>query len=646
MVPLQSLVLGFLIVTLMSFNVDPELIPDVTRGSVRNETAEDQGCIASCRSTDRRIECTDCIPKNVTSAVNEIVLLKFRESRFVSKMFCGVYWPSVVNLTIVKADEGNCYLSNFSIQNFTFDCLSRIETLKLGLSQLVSLSHNAFYGLNSVRTLDLTDCVCLEIPGLTPGLTLETNVPLLQAIILSNVGSAYDGIQLSQEFLNMLAIKKVSTFDISSSNIRFANPQVNIDGICKCVRKINLANSRLFDLDFELPETCDSLREIDISGVTFTSTPIFKGNITLPPGVYPFFGQDWAKVFRSISILYANAIISTEHYIHLKNVTFSMLTNNSITELHLSGYNVPMCEMKFKIEPNYLTYYDLSKNEIESLSHDSLSYLEHLEIIDLSNNRLAVSKQSEFTFSNLFRNNSKLEIANLAHNRLIYLPSSVFELNTELKRIDLSNNKVTQIPFVIANLNKLELLDLRENSVEYLNEWSRHQVDMLYKNKQNKTFKKESKPFKIDLRNNKFSCKCNSLDFLKWFVHSPVFAGTRDLYLCALDDKSIPMNTAAIEAAQNECDKPGRRLRNLLLTVLAPCVTTVIFIFVVIISFKRYKRHKIHRRLQQHIDQIHEDDLGYRFPVFLSYASEDSEFVELNILQPLEVSICVKLSAS
>ena len=643
MTPLQSLVFpifGVLIVTIMPFNVDPKLIPDVTASSVGNETTVDQRCMESCIFTDRRMECTDCIPINVTSAVNEIVLLEFRESRFVPRMFCGVSWPRVVNLTIVNTVKIRCYLRNFEIQNFTFDCLSGIETLKLGLSQLISFSHDALYGFDNVKTLDLTDCVCLAIPGLKPGLSLETNVPMLQAIILSNVGSALDGIQFSQDFVNVLAHKNISNLDISSSYIRFANTTINVDGICKCLRKLNLANSRLLFLDFGQPETCDSLREIDVSGITLTSTPILKGNITLPPGVYSFSDRDWDKAFRTISILYANSIISTDHYIHLNNVTFSLLTNNSITEIHLSGYNVPVCEMKLEIDPNHVTYYDLSKNNIERLSPYSLVYLEHLKIIDLSKNRLAVSKQSEVTFSYLFRNNSKLEIANLAHNRLTYLPSNVFALNTVLKRIDLSNNKVTQISFEIAHLHKLELLDLRENSVEYLNEWSRNQIDMLYKHKKYKQIKIDSQSFKLDLRNNIFSCECHSLDFLKWFVQSPVFEETKYLYYCEIDDKRIPMNTDAIKAAQYNCDMPKRKLRNLLLSVLLPCVSTGILAFWVIVSFRRYKRQKLLRRLREQIYLIHEQQIEHRFPVFLSYASEDSEFVEPNILQPLEVSIC------
>ena len=57
-----------------------------------------------------------------------------------------------------------------------------------------------------------------------------------------------------------------------------------------------------------------------------------------------------------------------------------------------------------------------------------------------------------------------------------------------------------------------------------------------------------------------------------------------------------------------------------------------------IILFKKYRKFKNLQNLRENIAQINRDTYGYRFPVFLSYASDDSEFVELNILQPLKVS--------
>ena len=128
----------------------------------------------------------------------------------------------------------------------------------------------------------------------------------------------------------------------------------------------------------------------------------------------------------------------------------------------------------------------------------------------------------------------------------------------------------------------------------------------------------------MDIRDNLFSCKCRSMDSIKWFVNSQVFNDSRDLYYCKVDDKIMHMDKGAIEAAQYDCGKSMRKIQRLLLIVLLPSVSTGILVTLAIITFKRYK---LYRRLRDHIDLIHEDQLQHRFPVFLSYASEDSEFV-------------------
>ena len=345
------------------------------------------------------------------------------------------------------------------------------------------------------------------------------------------------------------------------------------------------------------------------------------------------------KTLSNVSVLYMNNIISTDHFIYLNNVTLDLQLENALTEVHFSGYNAPVFEAKVVLASNLLEYLDLSNNRIEHLSPDSFSYLKNLKIMDLSKNKLSVPKHSNQIFSNLFRTNSKMVDITLSNNALTDLPSNVFELNHALKRIDLSVNKFTQITFEISHLYNIEVLDLRGNAIEYLNRFSMHQIDMLYENKQKHRKTTDDKAFSVDLRDNEFSCKCHSMNFIKWFINSPVFGGTRDLYHCKADDSlSIPMDKGAIEAAQNDCDKPEREVRRLLLSVLLPCVSTGFFVSLAIVAIKRYKRHRQYRRLREHIALIHEGDLGYKVPVFLSYASDDGEFVEPNILRPLEVS--------
>ena len=90
---------------------------------------------------------------------------------------------------------------------------------------------------------------------------------------------------------------------------------------------------------------------------------------------------------------------------------------------------------------------------------------------------------------------------------------------------------------------------------------------MLFENQQKNTDKKEYNNiiFIVDLRDNPFSCQCDSLDFLQWFIDSPVFDKTRDQYNCEIDDLSVPMFVEAVEVAQKDCVKLRRLLHPSLL---------------------------------------------------------------------------------
>ena len=238
----------------------------------------------------------------------------------------------------------------------------------------------------------------------------------------------------------------------------------------------------------------------------------------------------------------------------VSNVTFAV--NNTITEIHLSGYNLPIFEVEIMFRQNHLTYLDLSNNRIERIGADTFRSLKYLKKLDLSYNKLGTASNDKLIV--LFRNNMKLVNLALAYNGLTCLPLNVFELNTQLEQLDVRGNKIKQIDFEISNLTSLTNLDLRGNLSEYLDVSSRQQVDTLFHNKQMiKAIMDRNGSFVVDIRNTPFSCKCHSLDFIVWFINSPIFENSRGNYNCEIDGQHISMNSKAITAARYECGKPA-----------------------------------------------------------------------------------------
>ena len=103
----------------------------------------------------------------------------------------------------------------------------------------------------------------------------------------------------------------------------------------------------------------------------------------------------------------------------------------------------------------------------------------------------------------------------------------------------------------------LELVNLRDNSIELLDEWSRSQIDKLYYNKIHGSIlpTHQNQRLVIDLRDNPFSCQCPSKDFISCFVNSPVFDKTMKDYHCSVDGYEIPVNRKAINVIEDICDK-------------------------------------------------------------------------------------------
>ena len=590
-------------------------------------------CEKSCIQTDKTVACENCIPKTVASTVEEIVLSKFNESRLVPQMFCNVLWENVTKLAI-KSDRVTSKFYYFTLPDKTFYCLHKIESLQFSISSLNDLSSDAFYGLTNVRNLDLTACNHLTTSKLTVGLSSAETLPTLSAIILTNLGSYYDGIEITQEFLDVLARRNISTIDFSYSKVKLTSADLNLGQLCETLKTLDLAHSEIERSPFVLDHNvCASLQTVNISGMIFPGTPSYLN------GSFPISGLHYTgtlhglNFFSKSQVLIANTVIPEYVHIYIRNSVFNITFENSITEVHLSGYSIPVIDAEFHFYPNYLKHLDISNNKIETLNQTVISYMEHLEKVDLSKNKLEVISNT------LFRSYHKLKDICLAYNRITYLPLDIFEYNINLKNINLSGNQIKEITFSFEHLLSLEVVDLQENSIEFLDEWSRNQIDRLYDDNHNNTQRTHTnETLAIDLRDNPLSCQCPSGEFINWFVNSPVFYNSRNLYHCTIDGYEIPMDRKATQAAEDDCERPEREKRKLLLSVLLPTFSIGLLVLLLFKLFKTYRRRKMQRRMEDQIELLQEGSHEFRFPVFLSFSSEDTEFVLPNIHQPLQAS--------
>ena len=535
-------------------------------------------------------------------------------------------------------------ISSYQYRLFLYDdvftCLDKVESFRiLSPDQEVVLRANSFSGLNSVSRLDLSDCSRIKFKHIEKALQATTILPKMTHRILRRVGRSFGSLYLSQNFMNILGSRNIVELNLSSTALSSVGSEIDPTPVCDSLVTLNISAAVLsYDLKVNLFKPCSSLTTLDISNVRFpTSKPLpnkltFK-NLNLSYGIEHF---KYTEPLQTLSIIYANGLIPSGHVISLINCTVTISFKNVVTEFHGSGYTLPTFDLEINVSPNHLKHVDLSANEIESIGPAVFRNLIFLIKIDLANNRLSETMPFNETFSVLFRNNPGLEELNLANNKLTFLPWMTFNENTNIKTLYLSGNMFQKLTFDIAHLINLTYMDLRDNNIEYLDQQTRDSLDLI----NHRHFFSDhhlNKTLEVDLRGNPLSCRCSALKFVKWFVRSPIFSATAHMYHCQTQDGKIVMGGSALTEAQEDCERAVRRRNRLLMSTIIPVLGVATIVVDVIIAVRRRRKRLASKQYEEKLKLLRDSDTEFNFPVFLSYSSEDDEFVRQNVLKPLQV---------
>ena len=604
--------------------------------TITASTADMGNCPELCICYNIWMKCNGTFPTYIPKEVTAVELSEIESEVYVAGVFCDTSWNNVRSLSITCLVRCR---QNFIFGNDIFRCLPNLESLKLAADQLNGLSEGTFLGLVKVSSLDLSRCHRVCTPALITALSNYTLLPLLSRLILKSfcIFQSPKEIRVDQAFVDILGARPIQKLDFSYSNIMFTRP--NLNPICDTLTAIIFTYSR-FDLRSHIDTTkmCKSLQTIDLTGaqlsVEFLPFSLNKTNDTESLDRY-------GQFFLHVQNIYVNKLLPKNNTYSLHNC-YLLVTNNNIMNFELCGYSFINFDVEFKFKENNLQRIALADNNIENIGSNVFKNLILLKEIDLSNNKLSRSKNINITFHQLFRRNNRLEKLSLASNDLTYLPYETFKSNTMMTSLDLSGNKFKQITFDISFMLNLNLLDMRNNAIFALNSGSRNALNALYRIQQ---AAKVNKTFEVDLRGNNFSCECASLDFVEWFVYSPLIA-KKDQSMCHVNGDSYAMSEMAIRAATEDCERPIRRRRKIILATVIPSVTLVFVICVTIGIVKQRRRTLRRKRFDDRVRLLQDDNVDFRFLVFLSFSSEDDQFVMEHVKTPLQVHLLLLLICS
>ena len=585
-------------------------------------------CPPSCACDNKRMQCNRKFPTFIPSYIKVVELSDIGFDEYVDGVFCKTSWNNVRYLSLVHAEK---YHST-TLKNNTFRCLNNIESLKLMCDQLTGFENGTFLGLENLTTLDLTGCQKLCSPALNIAFADSMVLPNLSELILSNIGTfvCFTEIKIDQTLVDMLGERPIRILDLSFCPVVFVHP--NLHPLCDTLTQLNLSYATFGTRnDIDGSKICESLQVLDLNYVHLPKTGLVpdRYNLTDCTNVSLDFRSE---IYRHVDNLYVNGLFTKDFVFFFQNCSVSA-TNTSITNLEFSDYNFVNFDVTFHFPGNHLRRIVLANNNMENIGMNVLENLRFLHEIDLSENRLSRSKDFENTFQLIFRENYLLRNLYLSNNDFTFIPFETFKSNTLLSFLDLSENKLLQITFNVTNLLYLEHLDMRNNLITALNSDSMAALDTLYKLQHTAEI---NRTLEVDLRGNLFSCDCNSLEFVQWFVNSPLFLN-KDQYTCEANDRSFPMTEMAIKAAKEDCERPIRRRRTIILSTLVPFITILCIIGAIVGIVKQRRKQLRRKRFKDHVRLLQDNDIDFRFLVFLSFSSEDDQFVLEHVLTPLQV---------
>ena len=564
------------------------------------------------------MKCDGFIPHAIPDPIQELQLTNLEVKEFQPQRFCHLNnsWSSLTSLAF-ESIIAHAY--TFDLPGGVFDCLENLAIFRFRSNKIADVDNFTFTGLSNVTCLDLSGCSNLDWGDLFDTFSLIRNFPKLDHLILSGVGFI---LKLDNAFIDVLSMRPLEYLDLSYTNVQFKFD--NSKNICTTLKYLSIAGaSEEYWPLFARNEPCDSLKNFDQSKDQEVFENVRCVDVELPLHyVFDF--------FKDVDVVIENELITFSTNFVCSNCTLLLFNSSSITEYHFSQNYLPNFDIL--LINHRMKLLDLSKDSIADINPKAFEGMSSLRELDLSCNELSNVTDFEKRFSELFSYSSDLTYVHLNGNGLLYLPNEVFVSNLNLEHLDLSNNSLTQVDFAISHLLDLQMLNLRLNNIESLDETSRRSLDALYANqiKANKT-----ETVQVQLHDNPLSCHCACLGFLQWLVNAPMFSATSHEYKCQLDGRQFLLDADGLNAARDECERERqKRLKTILLSTLLPSAALIIIVTSILL-YKRYKKNLLRQRFADGIRRLRKN--ADRFPVFLSYSSEDKDFVRSHMLQPMQV---------
>ncbi|XP_069114150.1 toll-like receptor 4 [Argopecten irradians] len=297
------------------------------------------------------------------------------------------------------------------------------------------------------------------------------------------------------------------------------------------------------------------------------------------------------------------------------NLTYVDLSNNLFHSWKGPLSNLP-----------HVKYVDLSNNFCTYMSKDFVMKENIVETLLLGNNLLGLVLNTDFN-GEIFQNLKLLKTLDLSTNHILTLHTAVLRNQYNLEFLNLSNNALVEFGVDLKHMENLKYLDLTFNYLKTVRREQRDQIDQLRHNN-----------ITLNLKGNVMSCICEELEFLEWVAKNEKIFQDYHWYKCVFRNGSeVSFTDRTLIELGKSCDSYIGIIAvfsSLILFSLSLIVTGLIYRYRWKLRYLYYMAKTRYKGYRPVVHAEEEDD--YQYDAFISYSSDDFQFVRNELLRNLE----------
>ncbi|XP_033754359.1 toll-like receptor 4 [Pecten maximus] len=548
----------------------------------------------------------------------------------------------------LSGTNGVCHLGILKFD--FFQNVSNIEILDISNCKIHKIDMGIFHALTNLHSLNISVNECLTFRVLA-NVTNDLQYTAIRILDISRLHCTFGPSTIIHRD-DVMHLKNTNLTHVYMESNRLATLDIGVVGVLpKTLELISVKdNSMTFGLyETEFLSALSNIKVLHAENQK-NSHNLESGSSDCNDWRAPASSHSTVSFDKSTELLECNRnpLLKLSH--NSKIIT-KIFIPPSLTEVYYSNNAFSFEVGLLDFRENNLTMVDVSHNLLHSLKGPILS-VPHIKHIDLSYNYCTYISDNFFMFQTtldtlllqhnllgfilykdvngeIFKSLKSLKTLDLSANHIHAIPALLLKNQYELEMLNLSVNALTEFSLDLSQMKHLKYLDLRHNDLRMLKRNQREQIDSI-----------RDTNLILNLEGNRMDCSCEALEFLKWLGRNKDMFEHYHTYKCAFSNGTeitfSNLDETLLEISKS-CDSYIGIIAvfgSMILLSLSLVISGIVYRY----RWKlRYLYYMVKIRYRGYTPVANADDNDdYIYDAFVSYCSDDYQFVREEVITHLE----------